>query len=108
MEVMTSSLAVFEAKHVVAHDGPAARLLPDLAGLDGRQQELLTDLVHLLADDRDDLVDGAVAEEEERIDPGAELADVTGAQQQPVAGDFGVGGSFTEGWDEECGPALHA
>ncbi len=58
-------------------------------------------LVHLFADDGDDLVDGAVAEEEVAVDAGAELADVAGAEEELVAGDFGVGGGFTEGGDEE-------
>ena len=57
---------------------------------------------------RDDLVDGALAEEEVSVDSGAKLADVAGAQQQLVAGDFGVGGSFAQSGDEEFGPAVHA
>ena len=48
-----------------------------------------------------------VAEEEVAVDAGAELADVAGAQEQLVAGDFGVGGGFAEGGNEELGPAVH-
>ena len=49
----------------------------------------------------------AVAEEEVAVDAGAELADVAGAEQELVAGDFGVCGGFAEGGDEELGPAMH-
>ena len=41
------------------------------------------------------------------VDAGAELADVAGAEEELVAGDFGVGGSFAEGGDEELGPTMH-
>ncbi len=102
------AFAVLEAKHVVAHAGPAAGLFPELARVEGGQQELLADGVHLFADDGDDLVDGAIAKEEVGVDAGAELTDVAGAQEQLVACDFGVGGCFTEGGDEEFGPAMHA
>ena len=39
--------------------------------------------------------------------PGAELADVAGAEQELVAGDFGVCRSFAEGGNEELGPTMH-
>ncbi len=77
------------------------------AGVQGGQEKLLPDGVHLLADDRDDLVDGPVAEEQVAVDACAELADIAGAQQQFVARDFGVGRSFAQGRDEELGPAMH-
>src|SRR5258708_29787108 len=51
--------AILQAEHVVAHAGPAAAGLPNLFGVDRWKKELLTDAVHLLAHDRDDLVDGA-------------------------------------------------
>jgi hypothetical protein len=94
-------------EHVVAHDGPAARLLPELSGIEGGEEELLADTVHLFADDGDDLIDGAVTEEEVAIDTGSELADVAGSEKKLVAGDFGVCGCFTEGGDEELRPAMH-
>ena len=107
-EAQVGALAVLEAEHVVAHAGPSSGLLPDLGGVDGGQEELLADGVHLLADDGDDLINGALAEREVRVNAGAELADVAGAQQQLVAGDLGVGGGFTKGGNEELGPAMHA
>ncbi len=106
-EAELGALAVLEAEHVLAHAGPAAGLLPELARVERGQEELLADLVHLFADDGDDLVDGALAEGEVAVDAGAELADVAGAEQELVAGDFGVGGSFAEGGDEELGPTMH-
>ncbi len=106
-EAEFGAFAVFEAEHVLAHAGPAAAGLPELLRIEGGEQELLTDAVHLFAHDGDDLVDGAVAEEEVAVDSGAELADVTGAEEELVAGDFGVCGGFAEGGDEELGPAVH-
>ncbi len=57
---------------------------------------------------RDDLIDTPVTEEQVGIDTGAKLADISGAQQQPVACDLGIGRSFAEGRDEELRPAVHA
>ena len=58
------ALAVLEAEQIVAKDGPAAALLQRSRGNQRREEELLADLVHLLADDGDDLVQRALAEEE--------------------------------------------
>ena len=57
---------------------------------------------------RDDLVERALPEEEVGVDAGAELADVAGAQQELVAGDFGVCRGFAQGRDEELGPTMHS
>src|SRR5207237_6294625 len=73
-EAELGALAVFQAEHVVAHAGPAAAGLPDLFGVDRGKIELLTDAVHLLAHDADDLVDRAIAEEELAVDSGVEVA----------------------------------
>jgi hypothetical protein len=45
-------------------------------------------------------MDGAPAEGEIAVDSGAELADVSGAEEEFVTGDLGVGGSFAEGGDK--------
>ena len=76
-------------------------------GMNGGQKELLPDLVHLFAHDADDLVDGALAEEEVVVNAGAELADVAGAEQELVAGDFGVCRGLTKGGDKELRPTMH-
>ncbi len=107
-EAQVGALAVLQAEHVVAHQGPAAGLPPQIGGMDGGQEEFLADAVHLFAHDGDDLVDGALAEEEVGIDAGAELADVSGANEELVAGHFGVSRSFAESGDEELRPAMHA
>ena len=70
-EAEVGALAVLEAEHVLAHACPAAGFLPDLGWIDGGQEELLADGVHLLADDGDDLVDAALAEREIGVDAGA-------------------------------------
>ncbi len=101
------ALAVLEAEHVVAHHAPASAGLPHLARIQRRQVELLADGVHLLAHDAGDLEDGPLGEEEVGVDSSRQLADVSGAHQELVAGDFGVGGCFTKGGDKQLGPALH-
>ena len=101
------AFAILEAEHVVAHHAPTAAGLPDLARIQRREVELLADGVHLLAHDAGDLEDGPLGEEEVGVDSRRQLADVSGAHQELVAGDFGVGRSFTEGGDEQLGPALH-
>ena len=102
------AFAIGEAKHVLAHAGPASGLFPKLARVQRGEQELLRDGVHFFADDGDDLVDRTLAEEEIRVDAGAELAHIAGAQKQLVACDFGVGGRFTECGNEKFRPAVHA
>ncbi len=106
-ETHIRALAVLEAEHVVANGVPAAALLPEFAGMDGWQIELLADLVHLLAHDGDDLVQRALAQEEVAVDARAELADVAGAEQELVAGHFGVCRGLAEGGDKKPGPAMH-
>jgi hypothetical protein len=106
-ETEVCAFAVFEAEHVFAHDGPAAGLFPELARLKGGEQELLADTIHLFSYDADDLIDRSVAEVDVGVDAGSELANVTGAEKKFVAGDFGVCRCFTEGGNEELGPAMH-
>ena len=69
--------------------------------MDGGQVKLLADLVHLLAHDGDDLVERALAEEEVVVDARAELADVAGAEQELVAGHFGVCRGLAKSGNEE-------
>jgi hypothetical protein len=76
-------------------------LLPRLAGQKGREKELLADGVHLFTNDGDDLVERPLAEEEVVIDASAELADVTGAKEEFVAGHFGVCRGLAKSGDEE-------
>jgi len=56
---------------------------------------------HLLAHDADDLVQRPLAEEEVVVDACAELANIAGTHQKPVAGHFGVGRGFAKSRDEE-------
>ena len=60
-EAEVCAFAILEAKHSVAHDGPAAGLAPEVGGMDGGEEEFLADAVHFFADDGDDAVDGALA-----------------------------------------------
>src|SRR5262249_22490308 len=99
--------AILEAKHVIAHDGVTAGLLPQLARVERREIELLPDPVHLLADDRRDLVQRALPQREVAVDARAELADVTCTKQELMTGDLSVGRSLTQGRNEELGPTVH-
>ena len=60
------------------------------ARIQRRKQELLPDLVHLFADDADDLVDRALPEKQVRVKPGAQLTDVSRSEEELMACDFGV------------------
>src|ERR1019366_4436715 len=106
-QAQVGALAVLEAKHIVAHACPAAALLPGFARQNRRQKELLPDLVHLLAHDADNLVQRALAEKEIVVDARSELADVAGADEELVAGHFGVCRGLAKSRNEELGPALH-
>src|SRR5438270_5921706 len=48
-ETKVGSFTVLEAEKIVTHQGPSATGLPNLARLQRRKMELLSDLVHLLA-----------------------------------------------------------
>ena len=93
--------AVLQAEHVVAHDVPAAGLLPDLRRIQcGQQHFLRADGVHLFAHDGGDLQQGTLGQEQITVNAGGQLADVARAQQQLVAGDFSLGGRLAERRDE--------
>ena len=97
--------AVLQAEHVVAHDVPAARLLPDLRRMQRRQQHLLpADRVHLFAHDLLDLQERALRQKQVAIDARGQLADVARAQQQLMAGDLGFGGVLAQGRDKKLAP----
>jgi len=84
------ALAVLQPKHILAHPSPAAGLFPHLARVQRGQVKLLANRVHFFADDRGDLVDGAVAEEEVRVEAGSKLANIACAKQKSVACDLRV------------------
>src|SRR6185503_15546148 len=85
---------------------PAARLLPDLGGMEHRHRDLLSaDAVHLLADDRVDLVQHAVEHRQVDVDAGGELAHEAGAHHQLVADRLRVGGDLPQRGDERPAPA---
>ncbi len=64
-EAEVAPAAVFQTKHAVAHHLPAAARLPNFARVQGGQIELLSDAVHLLADDLGYAHQSAVAEKQE-------------------------------------------
>src|SRR6266852_4061179 len=107
-QTQVSALAVFQAKHVVAHDRPAPTLLPKIARMQRRQIELLPNLVHLLADDPHDLVDGAIPKKEKRVNASAQLTDVSRADQQLVTGNLGISRGLAQSRNKEFRPAVHS
>ena len=56
---------------------------------------------------RDDLVQRPLPEEEVVVDAGAKLANVAGAEQELVAGHFGVCRGLAKGGNKELGPTMH-
>ncbi len=105
-EAHVAPVAVLQPEHLVADHVPAPRLLPDLGGVQHRHLDLLpADAVHLLADDRVDLLDHAQAEREVHVDAGRELPDEPGPHHQLVADGFRVGGIVPERGDQRPGPA---
>src|ERR1700686_5706917 len=103
-ETQIGSLAVFQTEHVVAHHPPASAGLPQLPWMNGRQIEFLSDFVHLLADDTHDLVKGALSHEEIGVNPGGQLADISGAHQELVTGDFSVCWRLAQSGNKELRP----
>jgi hypothetical protein len=92
---------VDQPEQVVPHEVVAARLPPDLGGMEGGQDHLLaTDGVHLLPDDPGDLETDTLAEREHGVGAGGELADEPSPDQELVTHGLGVGGSLAEGWYE--------
>ena len=69
--------------------------------MQGRQVEFLADFVHFFADNGDDLVKRALAEEQIGVNAGRQLADVTRPHQEFMACDFGVGRGLAKGGDKE-------
>ena len=69
---------------------------------DHRHRHLLAaDRVHLLAHDLHDLLVGAPAGRQEAPEPGADLADHPGADEQLVRDRLGVRGVVAEGREEQ-------
>ena len=95
-------LAIEEAEHERAVGRVATGPLPELERLQDRQQGLLrAGPIHLLAHDLLDLAQHPVSEREPRVDPGRDPADVSGADEQPVAVDLGIGRIVTQRAQEE-------
>jgi hypothetical protein len=81
-------------------------LLPDLRRVDDRHLHLLgADPVLLLADDLFDPLGDSEPERQQRVDPGAELADVAGPDEQPVRGHLGLRRVVAERREEELAQA---
>src|SRR5574341_378919 len=99
-EAQVAPVSVLELEHL-GDALPPPRLLPDLGGVDDGHRDLLTaDRVHLLADDRDHLVEHALAEREVDVDPRRQLAHEAGTEHETVAERLGVGRIFPERRDE--------
>ncbi len=74
--------AVFQPEHVVAHQVPAAGLLPDFSRVQRRQKHLLpADGIHFFADDSLDFQQGSLGQKQIIVDARSQLAHVAGAQQ---------------------------
>ena len=98
--------AVLEPDHLVADLVVAPALLPQLGGMHDRHLHLLAaDPVDLLADDLLHPLRHAKAERQQRVQPGAQLADVPGAQQQPMRRHLRLGRIVAKRGEEQVGQA---
>ena len=101
-----AAVAVLEAAQLRADRVVAAAGPPDVGRMHDRHLHLLgADAVLLLADDLLDAVVDPLAERQQRVDPRTQLADVAGAQQQPMGGHLGVGRVVAKRGEEEVGQA---
>ena len=97
-----ASVAVLEPGQLGPDRVVAAARPPDVGRVDDRHLDLLAaDRVLLLADDLLDPVVDALAERQQRVDPGTELADVAGADEQSMRRHLGIGGVVAERGEEE-------
>ena len=97
-----AAVAIGEAEHLVAVGLPPPGQLPGLGGQHDRHAHLLrTRGVHLLADDRLDLLRHAHAEGHRGVHARHQLAHEGSAQQQSVAGGLGLGRVLPERACEE-------
>ena len=102
--------AILEPKNAVAVLGPPVRRLIGRPRQQGREQDLLAaDRVHLLAHDPLDLAQHPQAEWQPAVEARRDRSDVAGADQQLVAGDFGIGGVVAQRAQEQLGhPGDHS
>ena len=92
---------VVQLEEDVPHRVDPPRPLPDLAGMQRREQQLLaTYRVDLLSDDCHDLRPNAVPERQQRVDARHQLADVATTHEQAVTHGLGIGRVFSECGDE--------
>ena len=91
-------VAVLEAAHFPVDAVESAGLFPEVAGVDHGHQDLLcAELVHFIADDGRDLLDGSVSEGKKREDTGGQLVDVSRSEKVFVTLAVGSVGGFAEG-----------
>ena len=94
-------LAVLEAEEVIAVFHPAVGLLIRLARQQSRKQHFLAaDGVHFLTDYIFNLAQGAQTQRQPGIHARRDAAYITGAYEQLVAGDLGIGGVLTKGTEK--------
>ena len=96
---------ILELEHLAAHLRPTPAALPNFARVERGQPEFLgPGPVHLLANDSLDLVEHAMAQGKQRVDPRHQLAHEASANQQLVAHRLGVSGVIAQGGNEDFRP----
>ena len=97
-----ASVAVLEPGQLGADRVVASARPPDVGRVDDRHLDLLAaDPVHLLADDLLDPLVDPEAERQQRVDPGAELADVAGPDEEAMRRHLGIGRVVAQGREEQ-------
>src|SRR5262249_54003659 len=83
-----------------------AGLLPDLRRMEHGHYDLLpADCIHLLSDDRVDLVEDRESEGQVDVNAGGELPDQAGSHHELVADRFGIRGIVPQRRDDGSRPA---
>ena len=97
-------VTILQPEHQVPVGLPSTRELPRLGVQDDRHAELLcSGRVHLLAHDPFDLIHRPEPEGHRGVDPGGDLPDERGAQQEPVGRNVGLGRILPERAREQLG-----
>jgi len=98
------AVAVLEGKHCWAIVEVSSCFVPELHRLEGGHKDFLcAGSVHFIADDVDNLAEGAKAKWQIGVGSAGEFSHQASAEHQLVTWDFGIGRDLLDGWNEHFG-----
>ena len=108
-QTQVGALAVFQPEHVVAHDRPAPARLPQFARMNAPADKNSCPILSISSRTMAMiLLNERCPKEKIGINSGGQLADVSGADQKFVAGDFSVRRSLAQSRNKELRPTMHS